>query len=326
MEMHVNTGSEDSDRFDVLGALIRQAGPRLQSSSEVETQVRHAAYESWQRGLRRERQRRVVNALAVAASLILALTIGWRVMTSYSTANAIGTLAFQTGESRLNGNITDARNSELHESDRLTTGDRGGVRVELVNAASIRLAANTELRWQSSNAIELIAGSIYIDSGARHAPLTVTTKFGVVSHQGTRYQIRATPDGLNVGVRDGEVEVTGALGKTQAHSGEEVGFASDGRITRTKVVSYGNDWSWADALAPRFAIENRSVEEFLLWIANETGRTLKFADASLERAAQMTTLHGQSGSLTPDQALEIIMPTTDFSASFTNEYLFVSRR
>ena len=46
----------------------------------------------------------------------------------------------------------------------------------------------------------------------------------------------------------------------------------------------GASWAWVETLAPEVDIEDRPLEEFLDWVARETGRKLVLADE--QRAAR----------------------------------------
>ncbi|HYM33872.1 MAG TPA: hypothetical protein VET48_00680, partial [Steroidobacteraceae bacterium] len=147
-----------------------------------------------------------------------------------------------------------------------------------------------------------------------------------ISHLGTRYRVRLGADALSVGVRDGKVGVTNSHGQMQAETGRELKIDNMGRVSEQEVAPFGMDWSWADALAPRFDIEGRSVKEFLAWAATETGRSVQYASTKVESAAVNTVLHGSSNSFAPTEAVAAILPTTDFVASFEGERLVISVR
>jgi len=322
------TTQEDKDRNDLIAALIRRAGPRSQPSAALESQVRAAAFTEWQQLLRRERLRHAAGWLAAAAVAALAMTIGWNILAPTAPAPTIATIEFNQGDVRVNAATVGKQAAEipLHSGDDVGTKSSGGARLAFGNGASLRLAANTRLHWRDAQNLELLSGSIYVDSGTQQAPLRITTKLGIVSHLGTRYRVRLSGDALNLGVRDGRVEVTGKEGKAIADAGQEFKLEKDGRVTRNPLTPFGDDWAWVDTLAPRFEIENRSLADFLTWASRETGRTLEYANAETEAAAARTTLHGSSASLTPREALGAIVPTTDFVARADGRRIVVSRR
>ncbi|HYM33904.1 MAG TPA: FecR family protein, partial [Steroidobacteraceae bacterium] len=208
--MELTKSDFNKDRNDVLAALIKRAGPRAQPSTELETKVRGAVYAEWQRSLNEHRQRRNVRWLAAAAVGALVITFGWRAIVPHAKSVEIATIEYSRGDVRINATALadNTRTAWLHSGDEVRTNRNSGARLVLKNSANIRVAANTQLRWRAADEVELVNGSIYIDSGAQHAPLKITTRYGEVSHLGTRYRVRVSADTLSVGVRDGKVAVT----------------------------------------------------------------------------------------------------------------------
>jgi hypothetical protein len=62
-----------------------------------------------------------------------------------------------------------------------------------------------------------------------------------------------------------------------------------------------------------FAIDNRTLAEFLEWAARETGRRVVYASAAAQHAAQSLKLHGSIEGLKPDTALSAVLATTDLT-------------
>lgn len=314
---------------DPLAKLIAQAGPRTQAPAEMEADVRAAVYEAWQQGLRREHRRRWIGWLSAAALAAIAVGVGLR-MTLFAPSPVpalIASLAHAEGEVRVNRQIENDQllQTPLYSGDEVLTGADGGARLDLSNAASIRLASQTRVHWLAANELELLDGAIYVDSGPQHAALSIKTNHGVVSHLGTRYQVRIDAQTLSVGVRDGAVEVSTPQGKAGAQTRQQLKIDAQGRITRSPLAPYGDDWAWVDALAPRFAIDNRSVAEFLEWAAGETGHQLEYRGAEIQAAAAQTRLSGDSKSFTPAQALAAVLPTTDFTVRYESDRMIVER-
>jgi len=318
---------------DPLARLIAQAGPRRQPSVEMETRVRAAAHRAWQSSLRRARYQQV-GWLSAAAAVIIAVVIGSHArVSSNAVPAAAATLMRSTGSvqiaSQLNGkhvNRSYATDAVIYTGDEIDTGNNGAVLIALGNKANLRLADHTHVHWVSRTELELTAGALYVDSGSHSVPLSIKTPYGTVSHLGTRYQVRSSNDALNVGVRDGIVEVKTATSSTRIGARQTFRLDAHGKVVRADAQAYGDEWAWVDELAPRFTIDNRNVAELLEWIATETGHTIRYRDAATRNAAVQTILHGASDSLSPAQALAAVMPTTDFSARYEQGQLVVQRR
>ena len=68
--------------------------------------------------------------------------------------------------------------------------------------------------------------------------------------------------------------------------------------------------SWAQSVAPPFTIENRSLDEFLSWVARETGRQLVYGSTEVAREAESTVLKGSVAELASEQAIGAVLATT----------------
>ena len=63
-------------------------------------------------------------------------------------------------------------------------------------------------------------------------------------------------------------------------------------------------------MAPDIDIENRPLQEFLEWVARETGRKLVMADDATRRQVGTIRMHGNVRGLTPMEALMAVMAST----------------
>ena len=96
----------------------------------------------------------------------------------------------------------------------------------------------------------------------------------------------------------------------QLTAGEQLFVAPDGAHSRATAAASGSDWSWIGELAPPFDIEGRPLGDFLDWVARETGRRVVFVDTQTEAEAASAVLHGSVAGLSPDEALQAVLPTT----------------
>jgi hypothetical protein len=194
----------------------------------------------------------------------------------------------------------------------------GRAALRLAGGAEIRLDGGTRLRLRSAAVLELERGAVYVDSGADSAAergsgggLAVRTPAGVVRDVGTQFEVRLPAAGdpaLRVRVRSGAVEVDRGGDVYPAAAGTELTVGADGSVTRGAVATHGDPWAWAIGAAPRFAIEGRTLAEFLAWVARETGREIRFADPGLEPAAGGIVLHGTLGEATAEEAPAVVLP------------------
>jgi ferric-dicitrate binding protein FerR (iron transport regulator) len=175
----------------------------------------------------------------------------------------------------------------------------------------------------STDAAELSAGVVYFDSESRRAgaAFAITTEIGTVRDVGTQFLVRL--DGgqsrLDVGVREGRVVLMTNAESGTADVGERL-IAVEGAaaIRREPIATFGNEWEWAEALAPPFDTNGRSISDFLDWFAAQTGRTIEFADVAAERLAQ-ERITGSIGVEEPAQKLSLVLATTDLKATLEDD-------
>jgi hypothetical protein len=72
-------------------------------------------------------------------------------------------------------------------------------------------------------------------------------------------------------------------------------------------------------------IEGAKLESFLNWVGGELGRTWRYADRAAERYGQTVVLHGSIEGLTPQEALEAVLPTCGMSQRTSRGELIVAR-
>ena len=320
---------------DALAQLIGRAGARPTAAAGDREHVRFAAHEAWQRSVHQHRQRRrmLLAGVAAVASVALGALLHVHEGATSPPSTVIASLAYAQGEVQLHSTYAPGPNprdratrNQLHAGDEIVTGADGGARIAASSGVVLRVAANTALRWRSAGELELQRGAVYIDSGSRHASLKVHTAFGNVSHLGTRYLVRTDADTLHVVVRDGLITLAAHGAETQAGGHERLDVGTDGRVLRSIAPPYGEEWAWSDALGARFNVDGRSLDEFLTWASSESGRRLEYEDDAVRDAATHTVLHGQSAVLAPEEALTVILPTTDFSARVVGERIIVTRK
>lgn len=326
--MNTEDPSPDSQP-DKLAQLLAQAGPRHAPPPRIEAEVRAAVHAEWQHLIqtRKARQRRY--GLAAAGVLFAVLGGSWLARTldqpapgNPAAAAMIAVITYSQGGALLNGTVANEQRL-IHDGDTLHTG-AGGVRIRLNNGISMRVAADSSLRWTDIHHAQLSEGRLYVDSHANAAALAITTAQGVVTHLGTRYFIAAEPQTLRVAVRNGRVAIHAVDTQLSVTAMEQLQLDADRQIVRRQLGPDDARWQWAAALAEPFTLENRSVSAYLQWVADETGYELHYASSALKTAADHTILHGQQATPGPLQSLQTVLGTTDFRASTAGRQLHIS--
>jgi ferric-dicitrate binding protein FerR (iron transport regulator) len=313
----------NGDPDDELGALLRAAGRRDAPPADVAAAIRAAAHAEWRTTVAartRERRRRVGYALAAGIAVLAVAAIAvLGVRTPASTGATVARLerAGDGVEMRAPGAAWATRpaGAPLVDGIEVRTGAHGGAALAWSTGAGVRFDANSSATLRADR-IVLDAGAVYVDGDAangRGAPV-VATPLGVVQHLGTRYEVRYSPAGLRVTVRNGRIAIANGPAPVEAATGERLTVAPDGLLARERVPAFGADWAWLDALAPGYAIEGRTVEDFVDWAARETGRVPEYATPEARETARRVVLRGSIDGLGPEAALPAVLTTTRLDA------------
>jgi ferric-dicitrate binding protein FerR (iron transport regulator) len=257
--------------------------------------------------------------IAVAACVVAAVIGLFVVGQPADERKIIGSLArtrdgpIEVGE-RFFRHRTLAVGEVVRVGDNITAG--GAALILLTQGGSLRVAEGSVIGVATASELHLKRGTIYVDKPAglpNAGRLRVATRAGLVEHVGTEFEVFSDEQIVRIRVREGQVRFSGATGVQLAPAGTELVAASDGQVTRQSVPTYGRDWQWTVALAPEFAIEGRSLDDYLQWISREMGRTVVFADARARMSAQRTILHGPIRSPATLDALAEILSSTSLT-------------
>lgn len=318
---------------DPIEQLVRIAGPREPVPGDRLARLKAAARSEWQAHTRARRWRTrlgwSIGGLAIAALLVLAVRLGGE---RWGVARVPGRELAAVEQVR--GAVTrvpslDAPRApapvkvgeRLREGDRIATSGGGWLAVRLAGGGTLQLDRGTRVRWLSAAAVALDEGTVYVsarrggpaseaDPGGSPASFEIHTAFGIVREIGTQFEVRVDPAALRVRVREGLVRVSGQRASHDVRAGNEMTLAGDGRIAWRPVPAFGPDWAWATILAAPYQIEGGSLQSFLDWVAGETGLHIRFARRSDEQQASTMILHGSIDGLSPDQALDAVLPAS----------------
>jgi hypothetical protein len=206
----------------------------------------------------------------------------------------------------------------VHAGQRILV--RGGARIALASAGTVRLAAGTDIEVVADDLIRLTDGSLYVDIPPEHSPrvaLAILTPAGTFTHLGTQFQLAVHGEQTQLRVREGQVRWRSEAGDILSGAGTGLSIDTNDRATREQIPVSGADWQWAEMLAGSFNIDEHSLAEFLSYFARETGRTLQYADSTIERKAAATVLHGTMANLSTVETLSAVMATTSLRFTLT---------
>ncbi len=207
--------------------------------------------------------------------------------------------------------------ASVHQSDTLKTGAQGGALLRVGPVLALRLAPESELRFDATDRVTLLRGQVYVDSGTHTGPgtpLAVITQHGEVRHLGTRYLVRAAADRLDVAVRDGRVllaSLTGDL-RAEATAGERLQLAAGARAIERGALSPDDAaYAWLSRIPTPLDIEGKTLGEFVAWYEAETGRRVELGSADSVGAVRSIRLSGSVAGMTPDEALDTVAAVSD---------------
>jgi len=326
----MNTDSKIDINDDDAGieALLREVGHRDEPSAEVQAEVRQAVHAEWRTIVaQRTRHKHVVAysmAAGLAAAVVGATLVFQQVSEPAQQSIAVASIARVVGESptsvvqvSTDGSLwRDVRAGEtLMSGAQLRTDASTRVALSVNGGLSLRLDGGSLLHLQSPDRAVLEHGRIYVDAPiGEHVPLNVQTRFGAIEHLGTQYQAQLLSNSLLVSVREGLVSIAAKHDTLQVAANESLALSERGAVMRQAVTSHDAAWQWAVQLAPAYDIENRSLASMLEWVARETGRTVRYASPDVRARAERLILRGSVSGLSPEQALDAVIATTNLTA------------
>ena len=322
-----NPRDRDPDAERQLADLFAKANPRPQPPPADAEEIRRAVYAEWDAVTgRRVWLKRGGFAAAASVLLAAALWVGGG-LNSGAPAPTVARVERVQGAAGTAGSAKLAVDSVLVLGSTVSTG-AGQVALRLASGGSLRVGAESEIVLTSADAVELVAGVLYFDSeGRRSGDFNVTTEVGVVRDVGTQFLARLDGQSrLDIGVRDGRVVLTKDGDSGSAGVGERLVATQDSSaIRRDTMATFGREWDWVEKLAPPFAIDGRTVSDFLEWFANQTGRSIEFGSPAAESVARQTVLNG-SIDLEPLQKLSAVLALTDLTYSVDGARVLINTR
>jgi ferric-dicitrate binding protein FerR (iron transport regulator) len=354
---------------EVLGKLIASAGPGSTASPEAKQRIYDAVHARWQSeagrnevvtddngvrstrnsdrrrhgsspGRRREfHTTRRFRALGIAATIaISAITVYWlqgpqAQRTAHQEAAQFATVEGGVEWLRADGSsqpVAAETVAAIQIGDTLRTGADGRVALRLDDGLSLRVNRSSELVFSSADEIELLGGTIYVDtagsgqdnSSGRNNSLRIDTRLGEIEHLGTQYEVQLSDSVLRVRVREGSIAYTGAGATEIGQAGEQLDIDPEGFASRSTVTPNDPDWEWVSALATLPEADEYRVREVLAWIARELGLELDFSSFGVEQRLTNQTLIGLEG-LNPTEALDVIQRMTNVATDISGERLSI---
>jgi FecR protein len=309
----------DMTTHDQIGQLLRLAGRRPMPDPGDMRRARAAAHAEWtlvvQQRARGLRWRSLIVS-AIAAAACAAAAWAWLRPPSVAVpASEIATIERITGTIAVTSQDSTSRpvrdaGVRLRAGDRIEVPDDSRAAFVLAQGIAVRLDRGTAAVLQAVDRLTLQRGTIYIDSGtvSRGPGLRIETTMGAVQHLGTRFEVRVTEASLRVRVREGSVALERRGARWTAAAGEALTIANGQAPVRQHIASAGPEWAWIAELAEPFTLESATVQAFLEWVRREQGSRWQIDDPAVRARANRIVLHGSIEGLTPEEALEAVLP------------------
>ena len=289
-------------------------------SPEAMQRIRAATQTEWRANVQaptHARTRRL--SLAAAASvLMLAAAIGWNVF--MTTTGDTGALLGEVARFEAPGLVESGylrRDVAMNPGASLRAGQsfdvRGDSLITLAGGGNLRLARASSIQVLASNAVKLERGEIYVDipPGSRGSDrFMVVTPAGEFRHVGTQFAVAIVNGMTRLRVREGSVQWNATDGESTVNAGTELTIDQNRTVTRRPIPTAGREWAWAESMAPDIDIDNRPLQEFLVWFSRETGRKLVLADDEARKQTATIRMHGDVRGLTAMEALSAVMAAT----------------
>lgn len=330
----------EPDRVDVHDPIVRVlklAGSRPQPDPERKVDFKRALRTEWHRVTEPRPQYRAFGwaaaiASGLAAALVLAWLQPWRNAPQPAAMQIVGRIVRSEGVVRSMPATAPSRSShsvsigdEVRADTVLETADAGRMALALAGGVSLRIDVDSRIVIVAERTVKVERGAVYVDSRAgKSGPVLVQTENGAVRDIGTQFEVRAERASFRVRVREGEVLVSRSGSEMTARTGEALHVDPRGRYVRSPIPIFGPEWAWTSAIAPQFQLEGSTVQQFLEWVAREQAWRWRFADTETARRAAGIVTHGSLEGYTPEEALEIVLPTCGLSFVRNGDEVVVS--
>ncbi len=316
--------------MDAVGQLVRHAGARVpveknRSERVYENVRRHWQEEVIERGDKRSRRPFRSVAMAAGAALLIGTVFMFTKVMIIPKLEPLAHVERVVGELSLAGQSIGA-GGVIFEETPILTGADNRMALRMGGGQSLRVNHSTNLIIHSARHLTLNSGAIYIDTAyaADSRPILVTTPVGSAQDIGTQFQVRVTRMNMVVGVRKGTVEISHAgQDGLSVEKGYVVEVDEQGENVTASQAPNDLDWDWVETVVPDFDIQDRTLEAYLEWYANERGLEISWADNVSEQRARTTKLTGSIKGRNLDQGFELVRQIAPFEYRLSTDKIWL---
>lgn len=255
-------------------------------------------------------RRRARRRWAAAAAVLVAVT-GALVGLLVTVAPAPRALLVQGDVAIGAGSVPAVTGTALELDPAADIVSRTASRWVAADGVDVRLAQNSRVRWTRTDEIRLLEGTVYVATEGT-SPFAVDTRFGRVLDIGTRYQVRAFDDRVEVAVREGRVQITSSHGEALSGEVDELTAAvlavhADG-VFRFTEPSTAQRWAWIHEAPAGYDSDEPLI--LLRDIARDLGKQVRFRSVGVQASLASVRVDGDFSGMTPIDALQILAAAT----------------
>ena len=327
---------DDMNKKDDIGHLIRDAGARETVSTERFEAARARVAEHWQEVVAEQQAQRQSSysrssfTWYTAAAVVGAVVLGILLQSPDAPVADLhaATVNRVIGDVRIDGTLASA-GASVDPGNRITTGDDGMLALDLASGQSLRIGKNTNMSAQADNRFSLANGQLYVDSDpdSKGAPVFIETSFGTATHIGTQFLVLVEPDSMQIGVREGLIELDREDGAATEIGLGTLFTVSAGRRDTEEALSADDEiWQWTSDIAPSYETDGASLSEYLNWYSRQAGVKLHWFDEESQSIANDTLLDGSIDGLSLEDGLRAVHKIAPFEYTLVDGIMTVRVR
>ena len=335
----------DHGQEKLISQLIQTSGRGPSASPDARARIYKAVHAEWLRNVDRpavEARRPLpfidwlmpymkpglaivgIAAVTVVASTFLFAPVEDQAIGVAAIERAIGNVSI-VSEDGGRAAVNEGSDRAIEQGDTLVVAPGAAAAIVLPGGETLRLDANSALKFVASDRVELEQGRVYFDSGKTvfdDSAFSITTRYGDVRHVGTQYEALLGRFDLRVRVREGSVSIRDDSQELIGRAGEQIVLPESGQPVRSEISPFDPDWRWTENLAGVPEASEYDLTELLSWIARQTGRELRYETPAVEDEAAGLVLHSVGG-LTPLETFDVIASTTALDYRMTEDSIVV---
>lgn len=307
--------------------LLGRIGDIPQPPGDMRERVKSQVESAWRDNVQEQQQKwQNYGLFAAAATITLAITVGWLMTSEPLPQPVIASL-----DSPLESVMTSTDGDRWQASANLDMQQGAYVRamdtasLSLTNTLNIRMKPESVVYLSSTDEVRLISGEIYLDSyeKPKDESFRVVTNFGIAEDIGTQFSVATSAAGWQIQVREGLVQVKDDATQVQLTESDRLNITATNRVSQSTLPAHHESWQWVENSRPVYDIEGESVDEYLQWVARETGRDLQYMSNVARESAKTTLLHGSITGMTASKSVQTVLPATNFELMPSRENVII---